>query len=132
MFFLLLSFYLFVNALHSAKSTALLFWSGAAAGMAFITRETGIFIVPFFAILFLMGLRKSRKEYLMIALGFLSIWGLEILYLWIMTGDPLYRFNISINHDSTIDRQVDVAGNLIVHPLVDPLLVLLFNQERKA
>ena len=46
-----------------------------------------------------------------------------------MTGDPLYRFNISLHHNSTIDRSVDLAGNVIVHPFIDPLLVLLINQE---
>jgi hypothetical protein len=46
-----------------------------------------------------------------------------------MTGDPLYRINISLHHDSTIDRTVDLAGNVIVNPLIDPLLVLALNQE---
>ena len=38
-----------------------------------------------------------------------------------MTGDPLYRFHISLNHDATIDRSLDLAGNVIVNPLIDPL-----------
>ena len=106
-----------------------LLFSGMLAGLAFLTRETAIFIAVFYAILFLRGYKFSRLRYLTIAAGFLMIWALEIAYLWIMTGDPLFRFNISMHHDATIDRSVDLAGNLIIHPAIDPLLVLLFNQE---
>ena len=106
-----------------------LLFSGMLAGLAFLTRETAIFIAIFYALLFLRGYKFSRMRYLAIAAGFLMIWAVEIAYLWIMTGDPLFRFNISMNHDSTIDRSVDLAGNLIIHPAIDPLLVLLFNQE---
>jgi 4-amino-4-deoxy-L-arabinose transferase-like glycosyltransferase len=106
-----------------------LLFSGMLAGLAFLTRETAIFIAIFYALLFLRGYKFSRVRYLTIAAGFLMIWAVEIAYLWIMTGDPLFRFNISMNHDSTIDRSVDLAGNLIIHPAIDPLLVLLFNQE---
>jgi hypothetical protein len=99
------------------------------AGCAFLTRETAIFIAVFYALFFLAGHRFHRKYYLWIAAGFLSVWGLELLYLGLMTGDPLYRFHISLHHDSTINRNIDLAGNVIVTPLLDPMLVLLLNQE---
>ncbi|AMO72121.1 ArnT family glycosyltransferase [Sphingorhabdus sp. M41] len=129
------AFFLFASVLFYARYARgegrmrdLLF-SGMLAGLAFLTRETAIFIAVFYAILFLRGYKFSRVRYLTIAAGFLMIWALEIAYLWIMTGDPLFRFNISMNHDATIDRSIDLAGNLIIHPAIDPLLVLLFNQE---
>ena len=106
-----------------------LFLSGALAGLGFLTRETAIFIVPFFAILFLAGYRIGRWQYLWVVAGFVAIWLAEVLYLAVMTGDPFYRINISLNHDSSIDRSVDLAGNVVVHPLLDPLLVMLVNQE---
>lgn len=88
--------------------------------------------LPFYGLLFLAGHRFARHHYLWIAAGFLAVWGLELIYLGAMTGDPLYRFNISLHHDSSIDRTIDVAGNVIVHPAIDPLLVLLLNQEFMA
>ena len=106
-----------------------LFAAGVLTGLAFLTRETAIFIVPFYAILFLAGYRIGRWSYLWVAAGFVSVWMAEVLYLWAMTGDPLYRINISLNHDSSIDRSIDLAGNVIAHPLVDPFLTMLLNQE---
>lgn len=106
--------------------------AGALAGLAFLTRETAVFVAVYFGLLFLAGHRIGRWNYLWIAAGFVAVWALELIYLGIMTGDPFYRFNIALHHDSTINRSVDLAGNVIVHPLVDPLLVLLLNQEFMA
>lgn len=132
MAFLFASVLLFWVCLDKGPAPRILFASGAMAGLAFLARETAIFIVPFYGVLFLLGHRFSRRQYLWIVGGFLAVWGCEILYLWTMTGDPLYRINISLHHDSSIDRSVDLAGNAIVSPLIDPLLVLLFNQEFMA
>lgn len=109
-----------------------LFLAGVLAGCAFLTRETAIFVAVFYALLFLAGHRLPRLSYFWVAAGFLAVWLVELAYLWAMTGDPFYRITIALHHDSTIDRGVDLAGNVIVHPLVDPLLVLLFNQEFMA
>jgi 4-amino-4-deoxy-L-arabinose transferase-like glycosyltransferase len=129
LFFVMASFALWWRALDAERQTRWLIASGAMAGLAFLTRETAVFIIPFFALLFLTAYRLPRWRYLWIAVGFLAVWAAELLYLGIMTGDPLYRIHISMNHDSSIDRTIDLAGNVIVHPLIDPLLVLLINQE---
>lgn len=132
MAFLFASVFLFHRCIDDGPSVARLLGAGICAGLAFITRETAIFVALFYAGFFLFGYRFHRGHYLWIAAGFLLVWALEVLYLFIMTGDPLYRINISMHHDSTIDRSIDLAGNLIVHPLIDPLLVLLLNQEFMA
>lgn len=117
------------RCLEEGPTRGRLLGAGALVGAAFLTRETAIFIIPWFGLLFLAGHRFNRWHFLWVAAGFLAVWALELVYLGIMTGDPFYRFNIALHHDSTIDRSIDLAGNVIVHPLVDPLLVLLFNQE---
>lgn len=132
MFYLFASAFLFWRCVEDGPDAKKLFLAGALAGLGFLTRETAIFIALFYAIYFAIGYRFHRGHYLWIASGFLAVWGLEVIYLWIMTGDPLYRINISLHHDSSIDRSIDLAGNVVVHPLVDPLLVLLANQEFMA
>lgn len=132
MSFLFASVLLFWRCLDSGPNARRLFAAGAIAGLAFLTRETAIFVAVFYAILFLIGHRFHRGHYLWIAAGFLTVWAIEVFYLWAMTGDPFYRITISLNHDSTIDRTIDVAGNTVIHPLIDPLLVLLMNQEFMA
>lgn len=130
--FLLASFALFWRATEERASAVRLLGAGAFAGLAFLTRETAIFAAVFYAPLFLIGYRLNRLRYLLVAAGFLGVWAIELAYLWVMTGDPFYRFTIALHHDSTIDRSIDLAGNTIVHPLVDPVLVLLLNQEFMA
>jgi 4-amino-4-deoxy-L-arabinose transferase-like glycosyltransferase len=132
MCYLFASVFFFWRCLDQGPDTKRLLLAGAMAGCAFLTRETAIFIAVFYALFFLVGHRFHRKYCLWIAVGFLGVWGLELLYLWAMTGDPLYRFHISLHHDSTINRNIDLAGNVIVNPLLDPLLVLLVNQEFMA
>jgi 4-amino-4-deoxy-L-arabinose transferase-like glycosyltransferase len=132
MFYLFASAYLFWRCVEDGPDAKRLFFAGALAGLGFLTRETAIFIALFYAIYFAIGYRFHRGHYLWIAAGFIAVWLVEVIYLWIMTGDPLYRITISLNHDSSIDRTIDLAGNMIVHPLIDPLLVLLANQEFMA
>ena len=129
LFFLTASVALFWRCVEGKPRTGRLIAAGAFAGAAFLTRETAIFIAVFYGIYFLVGYRFSRARYLWIAAGFIAVWSVELAYLWAMTGDPLYRFHISLHHDATIDRSVDLAGNVILNPLIDPLLVLLLNQE---
>ena len=128
-FFLFLSVGAYWRCLDEGPTKGRLLFAGAMAGCAFLTRETAIFIVPFYGLLFLAGHGFHRGRYLWIAGGFLIIWSLELIYLTVMTGDPFYRLNISLHHDPTINRQIDLAGNVIVHPILDPALVLLLNQE---
>ena len=123
------AFALTLDCIENGPERGKLLAAGALCGVAFLTRETAVFVAVFYALLFLSSYGFARWHYLWVAAGFLAVWSLEILYLTVMTGDPLYRFNIAMNHDSTIDRTVDLAGNVIVHPVIDPLLVLLANQE---
>lgn len=129
---LLSALYLLWHCLEKGADAWRLFFAGALVGVAYLARETAVFSVPFFAILFLIGYRFSRWRYLWIAAGFLAIWMVELIYFGVMTGDPLYRFNISLNHDSTIDRSIDLAGNMLIHPAIDPIFVLFINQEFMA
>ena len=132
MFYLFGSAYLFWCCAEDGPNAKRLFFAGALAGLGFLTRETAIFIAMFYAIYFAIGYRFHRRHYLWIVAGFVSVWIIEVIYLWIMTGDPLYRITIALNHDSSIDRSIDLAGNVILHPLIDPLLVVLANQEFMA
>ena len=127
-FFIFSSLYLFTRSIQESN-TKLLFWAGACAGLGFLTRETTVFLLITYGLLFLAGFGLKRVYYFVMAAGFLAVWLAEVLYLTILTGDPLFRLNISANHDSTINRGIDLAGNLIIHPAVDPLITILLNQE---
>lgn len=127
-FYLFASFLVFYKALRSERKFLFLFLSGALAGAAFLSRETAIFIAAFYGVLFLCGYGMARKYYWCIALGFVVVWGLEVLFFTVMTGDPLYRVNMALNHWAP-DRPAETPGNLQLHPLLAPFLLLLANQE---
>ncbi len=46
-----------------------------------------------------------------------------------MTGHPLNRWDVAFHHDSHIDRAANLEGDLLVQPAIDPLLVLLVNED---
>jgi hypothetical protein len=106
-----------------------MFASGLLLGLGFVSRETTVFAMAAVVVMFLFGFGVPRRWYFAVGAGFLTIWGMELLYLWAMTGDPLYRVNIARNHDSNLDRTANLEGNFLVHPWLDPLLTLLVNQE---
>lgn len=127
--FLFGSLALFHRATSEGATPARLLGAGALAGLAFLTRETAVFLLLLYGLLFLAGYGMERRKYWVMAAGFLAVWGAEVAYFWLAAGDPLYRINIALHHDSSIDRLRDDAGNVLVHPLVDPFLVVLVNQE---
>ena len=129
LFFQMASIALFLKGAGKADPARWFFAAGVMAGLGFLSRETSVFIAGFYAVLFLINFEGRRWPLLWVAAGFLAMWGVELFYLGIMTGDPFYRINIAMHHDSSIDRSIDLAGNFIMHPAIDPLLVLLFNQE---
>ena len=138
-FFASLSFWLFVAGSED-KRASMLFWSGAAAGLAFLTRETSAVLLVFFAVCFVFDKAPARKTYLYLALGFVAAVGAELVYFWIMTGDLLYRYRLDAHHDAVsrvrelqhtaksggaLDRQ----GNLSISVWADPFLMLFASQK---
>jgi hypothetical protein len=41
----------------------------------------------------------------------------------------LHRWTLAFHHDGHIDRAANLEGNVLVHPAIDPLLVLLVNDD---
>lgn len=110
------------------RMCGLLVLAGIATGFAMLSRETSAFLVVAIGLLFLAGYGMPRAWYVLIGCGFVAVVGLEFIYVWWMSGDPFYRASISLHHDETTNRWVSQgAGVPLVHPLIDPLTMLLFN-----
>ena len=104
--------------------------SGLALGLAMLSRETTAFAVVAIGLLFLAGYGMRRANYFIIGIGFAAVVGLEFLYVWWMSGDLLYRANISLHHDATTNRLLDQGAAVpLLHPAIDPLTMLLFNHN---
>jgi 4-amino-4-deoxy-L-arabinose transferase-like glycosyltransferase len=136
-FFVVASFWAFYFGSGARTSPALLLLSGICAGLAFVTRETSAIIALFYGILFLVGLRLPRAYFFLIAGGFLAVLAIDTVYLASVTGDPLYRFHISIGavtSDNPLDPKsaaalpvqdgLDFAGLIAAPRLIQPILML--------
>ena len=103
--------------------------AGFCFGLAILCRETAVLALSGLGAIFLLGRPVSRRSLLIAAAGAAAVLGGEMLFQWWASGDPLHRYSLALNHDEAIDRAANLEGNLLVHPLVDPLLVLLVNNE---
>ncbi len=102
---------------------------GVCLGLAMLCRETTALPLLGLLPLFLLGRPVGRGVLIAAGIGALAVLGAEALFQGLVAGDPLRRYVIAFNHDSTIDRAANLEGNLLVHPAVDPLLVLLVNND---
>lgn len=108
-------------------------WRPFAAGLAFggaiLCRETTSLALFGFVPLFLIGRPVPRRALIVMAAGCAVLIGGEALYQYLLTGDPLHRWTLAFHHDSHIDRAANEEGNFLVNPVIDPLLVLLVNDD---
>jgi hypothetical protein len=152
-FFCVSSLAFFLASLRARRPAVLLVLAGVAAGFSYLTRETVIFLILTYGVLFLAGFGMPRLRYFWMALGFLIVFGGDVAYYASQTGDPLYRLTVdsrthlrSITRDmsgSIFDRLLAMvrateapefqgltgSGNLAVNRFLDPILVVLANQE---
>ena len=131
LFYVLSGFALMQAAMdRPAERVRLLLWAGLLLGLGMLTRETIVFAVVAIGLLFLAGYGMKRAYYFAIGAGFLVPFGLELIYLGVMTGNPLYRASISVHHDSTINRWIPQGAAVpLVHPVIDPFIMLLLNHN---
>lgn len=126
--FLMLGAWLLIGEIDQPRLSRCLL-AGAALGLAMLCRETAVLALSGFGILFLMGRPFPRWAIFAAGCGAALVLLGEAAFQWTMTGDPLHRYGLAFNHDSTLDRAANEEGNLLVHPAIDPLLVLLVNNE---
>ena len=140
LFYMTVAFWTFVYAVEHPYRRWPLVLSGVAAALGFLTRETSAAFILFVGLLFLFRPMMPRRNYFIIAAGFVAVIGAEWVYLTIMTGNPMYRLHIDKEHD-TIDRAaelawawrrgslIDAEGNVSVNVWLDPFLNLLITQK---
>ncbi len=126
--FLMLGAWLLIGELERPRLLRCVL-AGAALGMAMLCRETAVLALSGFGILFLMGRPFPRWAIFAAGCGAALVLIGEAAFQWAMTGDPLHRYGLAFNHDSDLNRAANEEGNLLVHPAIDPLLVLLINNE---
>lgn len=126
--FLMLGAWLLIRA-DGVPSLGRCVLAGTCFGLAILCRETAVLALSGLGVLFLLGRPLPRRALLAAACGAAAVLIGEAAFQWAMTGDPLHRYALAFNHDSSLDRAANEEGNLLLHPALDPLLVLLVNNE---
>jgi len=110
-FFVALSFWLFMEATRIERPTLwLLLGAGAAAAMGWFTRETVGALILLFGVLFLAGYKLPRARYCIMAGGFLPLVALEALFMWGMTGSPIYRYTTMLFLRENFNMKGELCG----------------------
>ncbi|WP_298669874.1 glycosyltransferase family 39 protein [uncultured Sphingomonas sp.] len=108
-------------------------WRGGGAGLCFgiaiLCRETSVLALAAFVPMFAIGRPVPRRVLFAAGVGLALALGAETLFQYAMTGDPLRRYSIAFHHDEHIDRAANMEGNFLLWPPIDPLLVLLINDD---
>jgi len=108
-------------------------WRPAAAGFAFggaiLCRETSALALFGLVPLFLAGRPVRRRALIVVGLACAGVLIAEAAFQFVLTGDPLHRWTLAFHHDAHMDRAANLEGNLLLWPPIDPLLVLLVNDD---
>lgn len=93
------SIWAFLNARSSTGGAlAWSLFSGLTLGCAVLTRETAAFMLLFYGWAFFRHPAMPRRAYIVLALGFALPLLVDNIWLWAMTGDPLYRLHVDQHH----------------------------------
>ncbi|HLZ78144.1 MAG TPA: glycosyltransferase family 39 protein [Sphingomonas sp.] len=108
-------------------------WRPAVAGLAFggaiLCRETTALALFGVVPLFLAGRPIPRRALIVMTLACAGLLAGEAAFQYALTGDPLHRWTLAFHHDGHIDRAANLEGNVLLYPPIDPLLVLLVNDD---
>ncbi|NWG91536.1 MAG: glycosyltransferase family 39 protein [Parvularculaceae bacterium] len=129
-FFIVLSCWIFLEAVTRAGDLRLFALSGAVAGAAWLCREVAI-LVPAAFTLFLL-LRRPLQWTAIVAMGtaFAAVAAAELAVYAIVAGDPFYRLDIDLGHRGANPYDDGVAPNIgPARQLIRPLAFLLSATE---
>ncbi|MDX2222414.1 MAG: glycosyltransferase family 39 protein [Rhodospirillaceae bacterium] len=117
----------------------LFLFAGALAGVAAITRETTACLLLFYGLLFAANYGGNRMNYFWMVPGFIAVFGADTVVLWAASGDPLYRFTVTlggveaVNSDLLANNRAaegfDDTGVLSAPRWLKPIVMLLANQQ---
>jgi len=93
-FFVVASLWAFFFAARTRRLPGLL-GAGALAGCAFITRETTLALLVLYLVLFLFATGR-RIDFVWMGVGFALVMLADTAWLWLASGDPLWRMNVTL------------------------------------
>lgn len=140
LFFVFGSLTLFLLAAERNGAAALLIAAGAMLALALLTRQTSLALGLLYGLCFLFFPIMPRQRYFLIAVGIVPVLLFEWCYLFVMTGDPMYRLSVDFHHDP-VNRAaefanvtgrgdfIDKEGALTINLWLDPIINMFVSQK---
>jgi hypothetical protein len=114
------SAWVFVEACQRSQwwANALMVLSGACCAVAVLTRETSAVLLLVYGYAWVAG-KADRRGALWFAAGFVPLIAWDNIWLWMQTGDPLYRLHVDQSHTHIYSNQLEggiYAGRVLLNP----------------
>ena len=114
-FFMALGVYFFLYSEIKSKHNIGYYLSGLFIGIGYLIRESALLIALFFLI-YVIYKKRIKKEYFLVAFGFLTIFIIELLIFYTLTGDSLFRHVSSQQHFTEALERDNYYGRLPLFP----------------
>lgn len=137
-FWIIASLLCVVAARHRGGDLRMAILAGLFAALGWITRETTLAYLAFLGICFLISPGMPRSHYFAMAGGFLFVLALDTFALWLASGDPLYRYHVTLKGvagDNPVETEYGPRGGFDRHGNLDmprwllPIGMMLVQQK---
>ena len=105
--------------------------SGIALGIAAQTRDTSLAMFPIVVAAIFLLPRDRRRPMLWIVPGMILPMVLEALTYWIVAGDPLWRFRLSLSHTRMPSLELPEGFDTSQSPLFNPHYIAAWKREAR-
>jgi len=105
--------------------------SGIALGIAAQTRDTSLAMFPIAIFAVAILARERRREMLWMVPGMMLPMALEALTYWIVAGDPLWRFRLSLGHTHIPSAELPEGFDTSQSPLFNPHYIASWAREAR-
>ena len=116
-------------AAFDRQSRAIAILGGVLGGLAFLTRETSLVFLAVCALFWLLLDTSRRRVLLWSIVGFVGVVSAEILVYTLATGEPLYRYQLAMNHTGVPSRELPAGFDTTASPLLNPDYIRNWRRE---
>lgn len=111
------------------QSRPLAIVAGALAALAVQSRDTSILFCGVCALVWLLLEPAPRRKLLWAITGFAGVMAVELTGYWLTTGDPLYRYGLSLAHVQILSQELPAGFDTRQSPLLNPYYIANWRRE---
>ena len=114
---------------YRRQSRPLALLAGGLAALAVQSRDTSILFCIASALAWLSLKREPRQILLWAIPGFAAVMSIELAAYWLATGNPLYRYSLSLAHVGIASQELPAGFDTRQSPLFNPNYIASWRRE---